>query len=80
MRTKFLYCSIKVEYYIKPGRVKINTICLPLHAMPGEKWEDQEVTVAGWGYKDILRKSQLHSDSSKEEGEGINKVCKTIEQ
>ena len=65
-----LYCSIKLEHNTNSGKVKINTICLPLHATPGETWKDKEATVAGWGYKDIHRKGQWHRDPKVKAGDG----------
>ena len=34
------------------GRVRVNTICLPLDEVPGETYDELEATVAGWGMMD----------------------------
>ena len=36
------------------GRIRINTICLPLNSDASETWEDYDATVAGWGSTDTL--------------------------
>ena len=36
------------------GRIRINTICLPLNSDASETWEDYDATVAGWGSTETL--------------------------
>ena len=36
------------------GRIRINTICLPLNSDATETWEDFDATAAGWGATDTL--------------------------
>ena len=38
---------------LKVGKIRINTICLPLDIAAEETWEYETVIVAGWGYTKV---------------------------
>ena len=46
-----------IEYYSSNlilGRIRINSICLPLNSDVEETWEEYDSTAAGWGYTDTM--------------------------
>ena len=47
-----IICSICT---INLGRIRINTICLPLNSRPDETWEEYDATIAGWGVTEVYK-------------------------
>ena len=45
---------IKGQYFLVTGKIKLNTICLPLDEAPEQTYIEYDVTVAGWGYTEVI--------------------------
>ena len=52
-----MHAGYKLIFYqinLISGRIRINTICLPLNSDASETWESFDATAAGWGATDTL--------------------------
>ena len=45
---------INGQYFLVTGKIKLNTICLPLDEAPEQTYIEYDVTVAGWGYTEVI--------------------------